>query len=109
MSANLFLLELPLAPHQASNSQRYQNRSDSYDHPANDIYYYFYHRLHLPIPLLKGPAAEVEGHADLDTFMSINPLTMSAAAIIRSALAGSPRKKIPTTNAPTAPIPVHSV
>lgn len=45
-----------------------------------------------------------------DTSFIINkPLTIKTAATIRSSVAGSPMKKIPAANAPTAPMPVQMV
>jgi len=44
-----------------------------------------------------------------DNFIMIRPPTMEMAATIRMGLADSPKRMIPTRNAPTAPIPVQMV
>jgi hypothetical protein len=43
------------------------------------------------------------------SFIITRPLTIKTAATTRIRLAGSPRKMIPTANAPTAPMPVQIV
>jgi hypothetical protein len=55
----------------------------------------------------KGVAGHL--HAELDSFISTMPLTISAAASRRSPSAGSPSIAIPTRNAPTAPMPVQTM
>lgn len=47
------------------------------------------------------------GHPGEDSFISTIPATISAAATTRAALSCSPRAAVPTTNDPTAPMPVH--
>lgn len=48
-----------------------------------------------------------DGHDE--TFIRISPEMIITAATSRMALADSPKKKIPTRNAPTAPMPVQMV
>jgi len=60
-------------------------------------------------PTRGAPASASPRYSGLDSFMSASPLTISKAAATRDALTVSPRKTTPATNAPTAPIPVHTV
>jgi hypothetical protein len=53
-------------------------------------------------------APELAGYA-VDSLISTIPATINAAATSRDAFADSPRTTTPSTNAPTAPIPVHTV
>ena len=48
-------------------------------------------------------------YSGLESFMSARPLTIRIAASTRNGLAVSPRTATPTTKAPTAPMPVHTV
>lgn len=54
-------------------------------------------------------AAGAPHHSAEDSFISTRPLTISTAAQIRRGVSCSPSKVMPTTNAPTAPIPVQIV
>lgn len=45
----------------------------------------------------------------LESFISTSPDTINTAAPIRTGLTCSPRNTMPTTNAPTAPMPVQIV
>ena len=49
------------------------------------------------------------GQTGDESFIITSPLTIRSAAAIRIAFACSPRTKMPTRNAPTAPIPVQIV
>ena len=55
------------------------------------------------------PWQAIAAQAGEDSFISTSPETISSAARIRIALADSPRIAMPTTKAPTAPIPVQMV
>jgi hypothetical protein len=47
--------------------------------------------------------------AEEDTFISTSPTTIKPAAATRNGEAASPSTTMPTTNAPTAPMPVQIV
>ena len=58
------------------------------------------------LPVMKILATLSVGRHQL---MMLTPVTMSAAAMTRAIVSGSPSATTPTANAPTAPIPVHTV
>jgi len=55
------------------------------------------------------PLAAVQDQPVEDSFIKTRPLTISAAARMRIAVIASPKTMMPTTNAPTAPMPVQIV
>lgn len=58
---------------------------------------------------LRTPFPSVAFQSALASFIVTMPLTMRSAAMIRTGVIASPRTVIPTTNAPTAPMPVQIV